>query len=235
MPYLVIKCNGQKVKTHRLVPDNRIRIGRGPDNDIVIDDSAVSTVHAEIEPEGEYFFITDFNSRNGTFVNKELVISRRLVHGDVIAIGNHSLLFGYGKDESRPAPVSEQNYQATMMMDTEDHRARLARSVAEITETDARKKKVATLNFLSGDREAVPLDRERTVIGKDPEADIRVSGWRLDKNEAVIEKREDGYYLCPCSKKKRRVKLNYQSAKTEMLLSDFDVIDIGATTIQIHY
>ena len=84
MPYLILKHEGKRLKTYRLDGSGKIRIGRAEKNEIAIDDTAVSTMHAEIEPEGEHFYLTDFNSRNGTFVNKELVISRRLSHGDVI-------------------------------------------------------------------------------------------------------------------------------------------------------
>src|SRR6056297_3552823 len=102
MPYLVLKSGQQKLKTFRLEPSRKIRIGRSKNNDITVDDSSVSSIHAELEQEGSHFYLTDFNSRNGTFVNKELVISRRLSHGDVISIGNHTLVFAYAKDEQRP-------------------------------------------------------------------------------------------------------------------------------------
>ena len=51
MPYLILKYEGQKLKTYRLGPSGRICIGRGEKNEIPIDDTAVSTLHAEIEPE----------------------------------------------------------------------------------------------------------------------------------------------------------------------------------------
>ncbi|MFW6284240.1 MAG: FHA domain-containing protein, partial [Desulfosalsimonas sp.] len=86
MPYVVLKSGEQKLRTYRLDPSRKIRIGRAQNNDILVEDSAVSSTHAELEPEGPHFYLTDFNSRNGTFVNKELVISRRLAHGDVISL-----------------------------------------------------------------------------------------------------------------------------------------------------
>jgi len=44
-------------------------IGRGPDNDIRINDSSVSRRHAKIVRENDKYFIEDLNSRNGTSVN----------------------------------------------------------------------------------------------------------------------------------------------------------------------
>ncbi|MFW6335018.1 MAG: FHA domain-containing protein, partial [Desulfosalsimonas sp.] len=227
MPYLIVKYQGRKLKTFRLNPDGgKARIGRDEKNEITIDDTAVSTLHAEIEPEGEHFYLTDFNSRNGTFVNKELVISRRLSHGDVISMGKHTLLFAYGKDEKRPAEYEQGSYQATMQMDTEEHRARLAKSVAGFAEQEEKKVFSALLSFLSRQQEPMRLDKEGIVIGKDRQCDIRVRGLFVGKKEARIEKRNDGYYLCPLSARPR-IKLNYKPVKTAVKLQEFDVIESG--------
>lgn len=71
-----------------------IQIGKGPRNDLVIADPAVSSAHAMIRPEGEHFTISDIGSRNGTFVNgKRLEQPQRLHHGDLIGIGLSKLTF----------------------------------------------------------------------------------------------------------------------------------------------
>lgn len=234
MPYLILKKDGQKLKTFRLPASGKIRIGRTEKNEIAIEDTAVSSYHAEIEPEGEHVFLTDFNSRNGTFVNKELVISRRLAHGDVISVGTHMLLFVYGKDEKSPPSYENENHQATMQMDTEEHRARLARSVAEFAEQEDKKVPAAMISFLSKETEPKNLDKAEIFIGKDPDSDIRVRGWRVGATEAKIEKRPDGYYLCPVSGKPR-IKRNYKQLKSSVLLREFDVIEIGSSVLQFHY
>jgi hypothetical protein len=70
------------------------QIGKGPRNDIVIADPAVSTAHAMVRLEGSGYLISDIGSRNGTFVNGERVAeSRQLSHGDVIGIGLSKLTF----------------------------------------------------------------------------------------------------------------------------------------------
>lgn len=234
MPYLILKHGGEKLKTYRLTPSGKVRIGRAEKNEIAIDDTAVSTQHAEIEPEGEHFYLTDFNSRNGTFVNKELVISRRLAAGDVISVGNHSLVFAYGKNEKQPTSNEKEDPQATMQLDTEEHRARLARSVAEFAEQEEKKVSFALLSFLSRETAPMQLSKKETFIGKDPGCDIRVRGWRVDKTEAKIEKKPDGYYLCPVSRKPR-IKLNYQLLRSDVMLREFDVIEVGDAMIQFHY
>ncbi len=234
MPYLILKHDGEKLNTYRLSPSARVRIGRAEKNEIAIDDTAVSTLHAEIEPEGEHFYLTDFNSRNGTFVNKELVISRRLAHGDVVSVGNHTLVFAYGDNEKQPDSYTNGSHQATMQLDTEEHRARLARSVAEFAEQEEKKVPSALISFLSGDSGPLRLDKDETLIGKDPGCDIRVRGWFVGKKEARIEKRPDGYYLTPV-KKKPSAKINYRRLKSDVKLREFDVIEIGRTMLQFHY
>lgn len=70
-----------------------LRIGRAPDNTLVISDPQSSSHHAEIAPgiDGNSYQITDLNSTNGTFVNEQRLppsMPRPLASGDVIRIGN---------------------------------------------------------------------------------------------------------------------------------------------------
>jgi ABC-type multidrug transport system ATPase subunit/pSer/pThr/pTyr-binding forkhead associated (FHA) protein len=77
------------------------RLGREPDNDIVVDDLLVSRHHAELReaPEGGYELV-DLGSRNGTFVNGRRVERARLEELDVVAIGRRLFrLVGTGLEE----------------------------------------------------------------------------------------------------------------------------------------
>ena len=68
--------------------ESDLTIGRGSDCDIVIDDRQVSRYHAKLffQEQGE-MHITDLNSKNGTYVNSELISSAKLLNdGDVIKI-----------------------------------------------------------------------------------------------------------------------------------------------------
>jgi FHA domain len=68
-----------------------VRIGRNPDNDLVIpQDNFVSGRHAYLEYEKNRFLIVDGHSRNGTFVNDKQVTDggRVLSSGDRIRIGH---------------------------------------------------------------------------------------------------------------------------------------------------
>ncbi|MEK6300485.1 MAG: DUF3616 domain-containing protein [Acidobacteriota bacterium] len=71
-----------------------IQLGKGPRNDIVIADPAVSSAHAIISYANGNYSIRDLGSRNGTNVDSErLTEPRVLQHGDVIGMGLSKLTF----------------------------------------------------------------------------------------------------------------------------------------------
>jgi ABC-type multidrug transport system ATPase subunit len=72
-------------------PASDVRIGRAPDNDLVLDDDLlVSRHHAELRvlPAGKYELV-DLGSSNGTFVNGRRVERTELEELDVVSIGQH--------------------------------------------------------------------------------------------------------------------------------------------------
>ncbi|MFJ3535327.1 FHA domain-containing protein [Streptomyces sp. NPDC090109] len=72
----------------RPLPTHSIRIGRAPDNDVVISDLVVSRRHAELRahPDGTYW-IHDLDSHNGTFLNGRPVTDARVTPEDIVGIG----------------------------------------------------------------------------------------------------------------------------------------------------
>ena len=70
------------------------RIGRLPDNDIVLDDASVSRHHAVIIDTGTSFVITDLRSANGVDVGNERIRgTATLADGDRIRICDHEFTF----------------------------------------------------------------------------------------------------------------------------------------------
>ena len=63
------------------------RLGRLPDNDIVLTDKRVSRHHAEVMERGGRWVLRDAGSTNGTAVNGEIVKEAVLRPGDVISLG----------------------------------------------------------------------------------------------------------------------------------------------------
>ena len=69
--------------------DKPIRLGRGKDNEVVLEDpgKGVSRVHAELRPEGNRYRLVDLDSQNGIWVSGEKVPSVLLVPGVVAVMG----------------------------------------------------------------------------------------------------------------------------------------------------
>lgn len=92
MPKILLKYNEKVIKEVRLT-DGVVTIGRKPDNDLVIDNLAVSSHHARIAKLDDSFVIQDTGSTNGIFHNGEKVAQHTLKYGDQIMIGKHVVVF----------------------------------------------------------------------------------------------------------------------------------------------
>src|SRR2546423_3889063 len=75
------------------ITEPELSIGREAANHVCLVDPSVSRRHALIRREDEGFKVLDLESLNGTFVNGVPVSERALEHGDLIAVGDVSLLF----------------------------------------------------------------------------------------------------------------------------------------------
>ncbi|HBL17946.1 MAG: hypothetical protein A2X36_03950 [Elusimicrobia bacterium GWA2_69_24] len=92
MPKLLLKFNAAVIK--EIVFDKpSFSVGRKPDNDIVIDNPAVSGHHCKLANIGDTYFVEDLESTNGTYVNQKRVMKAGLHHNDVVTIARHSIVF----------------------------------------------------------------------------------------------------------------------------------------------
>ena len=80
------------------LPSKVMRIGRTPDNDVVVSDLGVSRKHAELRksPAGRYEII-DLGSHNGTFVNGVRVDRAELSDSDIVSIGHATFRLADGE------------------------------------------------------------------------------------------------------------------------------------------
>ena len=93
--------------------EGAVRIGRGMENDVVLQSDSVSRRHARIEVRGAGYRVADMASTNGTYVNDEIVDDAQLNRGDQIKIGDTILKFLSGADlESQ---YHETIYRMTIM------------------------------------------------------------------------------------------------------------------------
>ena len=92
MAKLVLSLNGA-IQGEFELDQERFTIGRRPENEIQIDNLAVSGKHSMIITILDDSFLEDLGSTNGTYVNGKLVRKHALKDGDVIAIGRHELKY----------------------------------------------------------------------------------------------------------------------------------------------
>ena len=118
MARLVLSLDNQVLAEYNMTKE-RYTIGRLPDNDVRIDNPAVSGHHSLIINILNDSFLEDLNSTNGTYVNGKLIKKHALQHGDVITIGHHQLRFA-----DQQAPEAEQDeFEKTMVIPTGQHSA----------------------------------------------------------------------------------------------------------------
>lgn len=92
--WLVIRTGARAGKQHGLRATGATGIGRDASRcDLVLDDPASSREHARVQWENGQFVLYDLASANGTFVNNRRVQRQALMDGDVVRIGDTTMVF----------------------------------------------------------------------------------------------------------------------------------------------
>ena len=113
MARLILTLGGQVMAEYNMTKE-RYTIGRLPDNDVRIDNPAVSGHHSLIINILNDSFLEDLNSTNGTYVNGKLIKKHALQHNDVITIGHHQLKFVSSAVEEE----EDDEFARTMIIDS---------------------------------------------------------------------------------------------------------------------
>jgi pSer/pThr/pTyr-binding forkhead associated (FHA) protein len=238
MPRVILRFRNKNLSQFNLGAEGPVTIGRRPTNTIVIDNLAISGVHAKVEASDTHFVITDLNSKNGTFVNGRRIQQQRLQHKDVITVGKHHLVFdgrqpsmGNGRASGGPSlPDEFEANQNTMFMDTVKYHQNFPSKPEP-----AAARKNAQLIHRSGEGGVWDLQELTEFrIGKSGVADIPVEGFfsfLAGNPAATIVKQTDGFYLSPV-KGLLGTRLNGQKIKSPTLLNPDDLIQVGGLILQ---
>ncbi len=231
-------------------------IGRLPDNNVQIDNLAVSGHHAQISWEQGHYIVEDLGSLNGTYVNNERVGKATLKHGDQVKIGKHLVEF---KQEGNAmvfaatakAGPSAPKLEATMVLDTRQAREKIADKSAPAPGAGplgisrpawmadpfvAAKDRVGLLSILQGrtDQEKYVLTGKMTMIGKSKMASIRLKGFFAPTTAALISKRDSKYFIAP-SENKSKVKINGEDVLGQRELAAGDIIEVGKVKLAFSF
>lgn len=85
---IVLEAVDEKLVNKKISFSGQISIGRGKENDIVLNDIYASHHHAVISPVHNLYQIEDLQSRNHTYINGNILHGKVfLQNGDIIKIG----------------------------------------------------------------------------------------------------------------------------------------------------
>ncbi len=207
MPKLLLKFEAAFIREVKL-DKTSFSIGRKPDNDVVLDNAAVSGHHCKVYEAGGTWFVEDLNSTNGTFVNGRKTLKAGLKPGDNITLVKYTLVFADDAPAAAPAEVQlPQQKQKT------------PQGALEVLENPADDRKEFELTALS------------TYIGKSSQASVPYKSGGLfgggPELAAVITMRPDAYYLNPI--KEGYAKYNGNPLNEKVQLKDDDTIEVGVT------
>ncbi len=194
MARLVLSLDGQVMAEYNMNKE-RYTIGRLPDNDIRIDNAAVSGHHSLIINILNDSFLEDLNSTNGTYVNGKLIKKHALQHGDVITVGHHQLRFVEDDEQ-------QDEFEKTMVIQPSARPVEKVRTAAEAVEKVAspaisatgksrvlndgvaalKKAKLQVLSGAFAGRE-LELNKALTTLGR-PGVQV-----------AAITRRSEGYFI----------------------------------------
>ena len=212
MPEIIVKLGDNIVQKYFFVKES-MSIGRTDDNQIVIENLAVSRNHAQIDFDDGQYTIEDLGSSNGTFVNGVRVAKTEILNRDVISIGKYKLYYyNQHAENGVRRPVLEAG-DRTMMMDMTP--------IPQLTVTKGRQK---GLTF--------DLNRMPCTIGRGSANLLRINDWFVSKQHAVIEQQGDDYVIRDLDSW-RNTRINGDII-TQTLLKPGDEIQLGPT-VQISF
>lgn len=233
MPVITLKFGNNPLGDYPLEKGRSLTIGRRNNNDLVIDNLAVSGHHAKIDSVGNGFVLIDLQSKNGSFVNEQLITSHWLKSGDVINIGKHSVVFHFGEGEEIPEDSGDE-IDKTMVMDTSKYRTMVKKCKPSVPKPLGRKNKTKTvglLAYLKGGDGEFKIRSKLIKIGKHRSSDLVIKGLFVGRTAITISKRADGYYLSYVAGF-IKPRVNEKKVKQSVILNDMDIIDIGSTKLQ---
>ena len=124
MARLILSLDNQVLAEYNMTKE-RYTVGRLPDNDVRIDNPAVSGHHSLIINILNDSFLEDLNSTNGTYVNGKLIKKHALQDGDVLTIGHHQIRFS---DEQLNDPDQDEFEKTMVIPSAQQNAAQLAKA-----------------------------------------------------------------------------------------------------------
>ncbi|MEK6543143.1 MAG: FHA domain-containing protein [Elusimicrobiota bacterium] len=235
MPKLLIKFNAAVIKEMPFDKES-FKVGRRPDNDIILDNPAVSGFHCRIFQQAGQYFVEDANSPNGTIINDKKILKAGLHHNDSVGIVKYAIVFiEDGTSTTPPAQAAAGAAPAVK----ETTASKLPQNMPAATPTPApalpKNDAPALLQVVEGlvDKPEYDLTAQSTYIGKSPQMQILIKGMFAPDVAAIVARRADGYYLAAV--KAGYPKVNGAAVQEKQQLTEGDIIEVGSTKFRFLY
>lgn len=182
------------------------RIGRHPENEIVVSVQVASRSHARLERRGEEWWYIDLDSRNGTFLNGERIRSVKLQDGMSVQIGQ------------------KREQAATLIFHLSAEPVTPSKPPASVFET-VLEKPTSSTGYVR--LQPPPPSRARNqIIGRGGEADIQLPAPVVSRRHASLQEAAPDWILTDLGSKNGTF-LNGKRIIRPERLRQGDVIQIG--------
>ena len=218
-PFLSLEFKGKEIGRF-ILDKNTTNIGRTQDNDVTIDNLAVSRLHSTIEVIKGQYHLKDCDSLNGTLLNGKRIGRAKLTAEDKITIGKHTLVFRLQEGCVESSGETIEQFDQTMVFSAKQVDPVVAMDQPAEAHIPALVQKTK-----EGDR-IIELKGNNTIIGKTFAADIEINGFMIAEQHAVIVA-EDGAFVLRHLNGFRRVTVAGKPIR-EHVLQNNDIIRIGS-------
>ncbi len=184
------------MKIHIKTPDHlkvfesdieTIGIGRGTDNELVIDDPRASRHHCKLSKTPEGYRLEDLGSRNGVYVGKEKATLAKLSRGEYFRIGKTVFYIEEIPKKSKPSLAASEPAEA---------------KPAKKTQAPAKKSKSLTTQeaYLEGIKgphqgQKIPITKLPYTVGRKGDNDFRLEDQRASGYHMRILMHGDVFYV----------------------------------------
>ena len=186
-------------------------IGRKPENDLVINDSEVSSQHAQIRSDASGFVLEDLQSMNGTFLNKvKINAPTRLVSGAFIQIGETQMQFMFGN------PLENLRMTSAGLPE--------APSSSPVLPADS------NFGYLQVNGRDISLLNLNLNIGRDANVEVVLDDPAISYKHALLTRQGNDSYLLDLGSRNGTF-VNAERISIPHLLKNGDVIKLGETSL----
>ncbi|HSG32633.1 MAG TPA: FHA domain-containing protein [Thermodesulfobacteriota bacterium] len=224
---LEISLNGMVLDTKRLEKPE-ITIGRGSENDIVINNPAVSRHHATIFTNVNTVVIVDSGSTNGTFVNNNRVMEKQLDVGDEIIIGKMIIRYKIKDVDHDEDTVIDLAFQSEGEQESfPDGTFRVNEQDKQRILDKVKSDKISTIPTLIASNREFHISNNHFTIGKSTGNNLKVRGWFVKNLQAnIVRLNPKTYKLISYGSFLAPTKVNGTSV-SQKILDSGDVIEVG--------